>query len=121
MKISKEVIACCYYYAEKVYGRQIERTNATNLIFNEVEMNQGSAGDYIEAFRSMMNGERYTRTINTEATRYYLENIEKDFGFDQLKIALKAVELHTEYYGNLGRGHLRSIEKVVEEYKAIMY
>lgn len=80
-------------------------------------MNQGSAGDYIEAFGSMMNGERYTRTINTEATRYYLENIKNDFGLDQLKIALKAVDLHTKYYGNLGRGHLRSIEKIVDEYK----
>lgn len=80
-------------------------------------MNQDSAGDYIEAFRLMMNGERYTRTINTEATRYYLENIKNDFGLDQLNIALKAVDLHTKYYGNLGRGHLRSIEKIDDEYK----
>jgi hypothetical protein len=117
MRITKEVIAQCYYYAKKVYHKQIDRTTATNNLYSELGMNQGSAGDYFEAFRLMMKGERYTRTINTEATRYYLENINKDYGFEQLKIALKAVNLHTEYYGNLGRGHLRSIEKVVDEYK----
>lgn len=65
----------------------------------------------------MMQGKKYTRTINTEATRYYLENIHKDYGVDQLRIALKAVEQHTDYYGKLGRGNLRSIEKLVNEYK----
>jgi hypothetical protein len=117
MKITKEIIVRCYYYAKKVYQRQIDRTTATNNLFSELGMNQGSAGDYIEAFGTMMNGERYTRTINTEATSYYLENIKNDYGLDQLKIALNAVDLHTKYYGNLGRGQLRSIEKVIDEYR----
>lgn len=116
MKITKEIIVRCYYYAKKVYSRQIDRTTATNNLYSELGMNQGSAADYIVAFGSMMNGERYTRTINTEATSYYLENIKNDYGLDQLKIALKAVDLHTKYYGNLGRGQLRSVEKVVDEY-----
>lgn len=117
MRITKEIIAQCYYYAKKVYHKQIDRTTATNNLYSELGMNQGSAGDYIEAFGSMMKGERYTRTINTDATRYYLENIKNDYGINQLKIALVAVNLHTQYYGNLGHGHLRSIEKVVNEYK----
>jgi hypothetical protein len=96
MKITKEKFARCYYYAKKVYQRQIDRTTATNNLFSELGMNQGSAGDYIVAFGAMMNGERYTRTINTKATRYYLENIKNDYGLTQLKIALKAVDLHTK-------------------------
>ncbi|MEH6945009.1 hypothetical protein [Bacillus sp. JJ722] len=62
-------------------------------------MNQGSAGDYIEAFCSMMNGERYTRTINTDATKYYLDHIKNDYGLNHLNKALEAVNLHTQYYG----------------------
>jgi FAD synthase len=116
MKIHKEIISRCYYYAKKVYHKQIDKTTATNNLYKEVGMNQGSAGDYIEAFCSMMNGERYTRTINTEATKYYLDNIKNDYGYDQLKTAINAVKLHTKYYGGLGRGHLRSIEKVADEY-----
>jgi hypothetical protein len=117
VKINKEMIEKCYFYAKKVYHKQIDRTSATNSIYGEVGMHQGSANDYIGAFCSMMEGEEYKRTINTEATRYYLENINKDYGIDKLQIALTAVNKHTDYYGKQGRGNLRSIEKLVYEYK----
>lgn len=55
MKITKEKIVRCYYYAKKIYQRQIDRTTATNNLFSELGMNQGSAGDCIKAFGLMMN------------------------------------------------------------------
>ncbi|MBE2909030.1 hypothetical protein NSS60_04600 [Anoxybacillus sp. FSL W8-0382] len=117
MKITREMIEKSYDYAKEVYHKKIDKTSAANSLYREIGMHQGSAYHYIEAFCSMMQGKKYTRTINTEATRYYLENIHKDYGVDQLRIALKAVEQHTDYYGKLGRGNLRSIEKLVNEYK----
>jgi hypothetical protein len=65
----------------------------------------------------MMDGKEYRRTINTYATEYYLENIKKDFGTEALNRALKATEEHVKYYSTLGKGNLRSIEKIVQEYK----
>ncbi|MBB5326370.1 hypothetical protein HNQ34_003523 [Anoxybacillus tepidamans] len=117
MKITREMIEKSYEYAKKVYHKQIDKTSAANNLYKEVGMHQGSASHYIGAFCSMMQGEKYTRTINTEATRYYLENIHKDYGVEQLRIALKAVNQHIDYYGKLGKGKLRSIEKLLNEYK----
>ena len=117
MEITGDMIEACYLYAKKVYHNQIDKTTATNQLYSQMGMHQGSARDYIGAFCSMMNGERYTRTINTSATKYYLQNIGEDYGSSQLEIALRAVSLHTEYYGKLGNGRLKSIEKLVEGYK----
>lgn len=116
MKITKEMIQESYNYAKKVFHKQIDKTTATNNLFVQLGMHPGSAGDYIGAFISLMVGERYTRTINTTATQYYLEHIKKDYGADQLLIALSAIRQHTDYYGKLGKGRLRSIEKLVERY-----
>lgn len=68
----------------------------------------------------MMAGEEYRRTINTFATRYYLESIRNDFGIGAFNKALNAIEAHAKYYSTLGRGHLRSIEKIVKEYKGLV-
>ncbi|QRG66005.1 hypothetical protein [Brevibacillus choshinensis] len=111
------MITASYLYAKKVFHKQIDRTSATNSLYSEVGMHQGSANDYIGVFCSMMEGNGYKRTINAEATRYYLENIKIDYGFNQVQIALEAVSQHTIYYGKLGRGNLRSIEKIVKEFK----
>ncbi|OKP95019.1 hypothetical protein [Paenibacillus sp. P46E] len=116
MIITKEMIQASYGYAKQVFHKQLDKTTAVNNLFRQFGMHRGSAGDYIGAFCAMMSGDKYTRTINTEATWHYLENINKDYGPDQLKIALKAVKKHTEYYGNLGHGKLRSIEKLLESF-----
>lgn len=111
------MIQASYLYAKKVFHKQIDRTSATNCLNREVGMNQGSANDYIGVFCSMMEGNGYKRTINAEATRYYLESIYRDYGVSQLQKALLAVRTHTIYYGKLGRGNLKNIEKIVEEFK----
>lgn len=36
---------------KKVYQRQIDRTISTNNLLSKLGMDQGSAGNYIEAFR----------------------------------------------------------------------
>jgi hypothetical protein len=113
MRITKEMIQVSYIYAKQVFHKQIDKTTAANNLFGQLGMHQGSASDYIGAFCLMMEGERYTRTINTEATKYYLENIKKDYGPEKLQLALIAVSQHTDYYGKLGKGRLRSIEKLV--------
>ena len=82
-------------------------------------MNEGTAGDCIQNFLAMMNNERYTRTLTDKMTRFYLDNILSDYGVEALQGAVKSCRLHAEYYGGLGYGKLRYIEKIVEEYSAI--
>ncbi|MCP3028765.1 hypothetical protein [Halobacillus sp. A5] len=116
MSIDEHKIEGCYIYAKKYYHHQIDRIEATNSVYKYFGMNQGSANDYIQAFYCMMNGERYTRTINTKATKYFLEKIETEFGDNYLEQALVAVKKHTEYYGSVSKGRLRSIESLLKNY-----
>ncbi|QHI73087.1 hypothetical protein [Aminipila terrae] len=78
-------------------------------------MNVSSSGDYISSFLSMMEGQRYTRTFNSYATRYILENIKKDYGDKQFQKALEAVQEHGNYYNGLNNGNLRSIQNIINE------
>ena len=114
--ITNEMIVLCYAYAKKIYNREIEEKQAVDKINRIENMNPGSAKDYITAFFRMIEGEKYIRTINIKATKYYLENIRKDFGENTLNNAIKSVEKHIAYYEN-GHGSLKSIKQLLVQYK----
>ena len=116
-KINDVMIKASYDYAKRVYRNEIEFSKALDLISTTTQMDRGSALAYVTSFRAMMDGQEYHRTMNTAATQYYLENILKDYGLNQLVTALVAVDLHTKYYSNLKHGSLRSIERLVKDYK----
>ena len=82
-------------------------------------MNAGSAGDYISNFLAMMNGEKYTRTLNEYSTRFFLDHILEDYGQSALQRAAAACKMHAEYYASLGHGRLMYVERLVEEYTSI--
>jgi 5-methylcytosine-specific restriction protein A len=115
-KITTKMTQVAYEFSKNVYQGLVERDKALNELENTYGMNRGSASDYIQGFRSMMAGEGYKRTFNTEATDYFLDNIRNDFGFIALKTALDSVEKHIEYYTNLDKGNLNSVRKVFEKH-----
>jgi hypothetical protein len=114
--ITSEMVAYAYDVSKKVFEGKLGRTEGRDEIADRVNMNSGSAGDYISAFYAMMNGERYTRTLNEYSTRYFLKAIYEDYGELALKKAIDACRKHATYYAALGRGRLAYVEKIVEEY-----
>ncbi len=114
--ITNEMVSYAYEISKKVFEGALSRTEGRDQITNQVNMNPGSAGDYISAFYSMMEGERYTRTLNEYSTRYFLESILEDYGEEGLEKAVIASSKHATYYAALGRGRLAYVEKIVEEY-----
>ncbi|HBL16386.1 MAG TPA: hypothetical protein DD417_06415 [Elusimicrobia bacterium] len=83
-------------------------------------MNSGSAADCINNLKHMLEGERYTRTLNFYATRYYLTNIRSDFGVDALRRACAALELHLDYYDSLGHGRQVKLRKLLKDQLATL-
>jgi 5-methylcytosine-specific restriction protein A len=120
MEITNEMIKLVYYYSNRVYNNEINREDALDLIEKEIGMNRNSAGDYINNFTMMMNGKRYTRTNNTFATDYFLENILNDYGEIYLHNALQAVKKHITYYEELRDVKLREIRKLHKEYSILL-
>lgn len=115
VKITNEMTHRAYEIVKMVYQGSLTRNEAKYKIADETDMNAGSAGDYVTNFLAMMDGQRYTRTLNTYATRYILENIRRDYGDDQFQKALESTKEHVKYYNGLKNGTLNSIQNVIDE------
>lgn len=116
-KITEEMVEVAYLYAMKVYSGEMTRSEGKAEIVKITGMNGGSAQDFITDFLAMMEGKEYHRTMSNLGTSYFLENIEKDFGIDALKLALEATEKHIKYYNSLGYGQLKAKEEIVKKYR----
>ena len=115
--ITKDQIAAAYTLAKDVYHGKTPLTTAIKELENRQGMNYASASDYVNNFAKMMAGEVYQRTLNLEATEYYLENILKDYGPDALAKALEAAEKHVDYYDGLGNAKQVKTRALVEDFK----
>lgn len=115
--ITSEMVGDAYEVAKKVFNGELGRTEGRDEIVDRVNMNSGSAGDFISAFYAMMNGERYTRTLNEYSTRYFLEHIKEDYGSPGLQKALEACQKHATYYASFGKGRLAYVERMIAEYE----
>ena len=120
MKITTEMTELAYEAAKDVFHGRSNRNDALDYLEKECGMNRGSANEYIGSFKKMMEGERYTRTYNTEATDYFLTKIYQDYGSGALGNALKAANEHVDYYESLGRGNLNSIRTVISRHEKIL-
>jgi hypothetical protein len=100
MPITGNMIEQVYQYARRIYHGGITRETAAAELCGDHQWNEASAKDYITAYCQMRNGGEYKRTINGEATEYFLQHICNEDGYDALQTALRAVEAHLAYQGN---------------------
>lgn len=118
MKISADFFPLAYSTSKDVYeGKQ--SYNEGKMFLTSKGMNSNSAADYINDFKYMMDGVKFTRTLNAPSIEYFLEQIYKDFGTLKLSTALSALEAHIEYYESFGKGKLHKVRAIYEKYLKI--
>jgi hypothetical protein len=100
-RITIDMIEQVYLYAQRIYGGEITHEDAVTDLCREHQWNETSADYYITAYLQMRNGEEFKRTINAEATEYFLQHIYNEEGYDALQTALRAVDAHLAYQGNI--------------------
>ncbi len=116
-KITLDVIKEIYPLAKNVYEGDIKLDDALNEL--EKTMYRGSALMYVNIFKAMREGESYTRTMNTTATRYFLEQIFENYQEEGLKLALNALNAHIKYFeGHIGEGKMKTTRKIRNEFSA---
>ncbi len=118
--ISDEMVKQSYTFADKYFNGLILRQEAIDTLHNKYGMDRGSAGDYINIYCAMRNGIQYKRTMNKNATEYFLQEILNYYGKAELCEALQAVKLHLKYYESLGHGNLPSIRDVIAKYTRLV-
>jgi len=116
-KIGIDEIKAAYSLATLVARGELTDLEAASELQEKHGMNFSSAWAYLRKRRQMLAGEKYTRTMNIAATRYFLERILADEGDDGLKTALSSVRKHIAYYAEQGKSSLPSIMALVEEFQ----
>lgn len=117
ISITNHMIQTSYEYAKKLYHKEIQQSQALNKIVEMSGMVRGSALAYINNFGKMMIGEEYHRTMNEDATDFFLSNIYKDYGEDKLRLALWSVKLHVKYYSKQRNVNLVGIISIAEGFE----
>ena len=79
-------------------------------------MDRNSAVDYIHNYQNLIQGKRFTRTTNAEATRYYLEMILQEDGREKLLNALSSLRQHIDYYETVGNASVVKRKEIYEEF-----
>jgi len=117
-KITQEMIHTVYSIAKEIYENEISQKEALEIIKFINGMNANSANGYIHNYRCMIEGRRFTRTNNADATDYYLKRIFQDGGEKKLRNALSALKQHIEYYESKRKIRLNKQRKVYKKHLA---
>lgn len=78
------------------------------------------AQDLINVYRAMRLGRCYHRTINVEATNYFLRQLFEDGGATFLSPAIDATHQHIDYYEKLQKLTLHRKRKVVADLEHLL-
>lgn len=114
-------IQAAYDQAQRVWNGLKSEASAKSHLVETMGMNPASASDYIRNLSQMLRGIEYHRTLNLVATRYYFDQILKDFGASALEKAIISTDAHLDYYESLPNGASRpSFRRLCEEYRALL-
>ena len=120
MAITPAMTRAAYLASKEVYEGKKSRRDAVDHLENDLKMDRNSASNYINNFKKMMAGGRYTWTQNEYATDYYLTQILDDYGVAKLANAIQAVKEHINYYENLENTSMDSIRRVISLHEKIL-
>ncbi|AXT50367.1 hypothetical protein D1818_05815 [Aquimarina sp. BL5] len=119
MKVTKELVHVAYEVAVNVYQGKLTRKEGIDKIAGNGRMNSNSAADYIHNLKRLLDGEKFTRTLNSYSMDYYLKNIHLNYGKRGISNALKALKLHITYYENLQKITMHSMREIFLKYDKI--
>ena len=118
-KITLDVVKEIYPKAKDVYEGRIELNDALDYL--EKKLHRGSALMYINVFKAMRQGESYTRTMNTAATGYFLDQIRKDYPEEGLELALKALNANIIYFERfIGEGKMKTVREIRDKFTGML-
>jgi 5-methylcytosine-specific restriction protein A len=118
-RITTEQIEKAFELGVQSFDNNIRVSKIKSELVNDFDMNPSSAQGYIETVGELLTGHCYTRTINTQATEYYLSQIHQRYPLTSLKLATEAVRKHLDYYLTTKSSLQEPIRKIYEKYAVI--
>lgn len=115
-RITLEQIKRAFELGIEAYETNTSPSRLKHILTDELSMTASSAHGYIETVPHLMSCHCYTRTINAQATEYYLEQIAQRYDIQALKSAVEAVRKHLDYYLSASNNPQHTIRKIYEKY-----
>lgn len=119
MKIPNEIIPSAYSTAKKVYENKLTQKEAKDYLSSNFKVTYGSTGDYYIFFRYLIDGKGSFRKLNAPTMDYFIEQIAKDYGTEQLKKSLDAFLNLIKYYEGLKKSKSKSMRAIYEKYSTL--
>lgn len=108
-----------YEIGKKIYQKKISRIEGLKVL-TELGMKNSSANYYIYNYIYFITGERFTGTINSYATDYYLRKILEEKGNVGLETALLSLSQHLDYYENKSNASVKKRREIYDRYFALI-
>jgi len=115
-KITQAMIEKSYELGKAVCSGKIDMGDAIDEL-KTLGMDSGSARDYFINLKKMLEGKKFTRTMNTATFEYFLTCMQQDYDAKTFAKVLTSAESHVDYYDGLGNGKLRSVRNVIKRFK----
>jgi len=116
MKIENYLVPLAYEISKKVFEGKMKLKEGKQIIVGENKMNPNSAADYINNFKYLLQGKRFTRTLNYFSMDYFLSNIYRDYGRMGLSNSINALKKHKDYYEGQQNVTMRKMRQLVNKY-----
>lgn len=117
-KTKKEIFVIAYEESNKLYKGIIDEDRA----IRNIELSGWKRVNAIftfSIFNALMEGRAYKRKMPILQTDIFLNNIFNDYGKEGLKVALKSVKEHLDYYDDKYGVKQEGIKVLYEKYSSI--
>ncbi|MFV9482293.1 HNH endonuclease [Christiangramia sp. ASW11-125] len=102
--------------SKEVYEQKISKSEGVNQLVEELNFNRGSAQMIIgQIFPRLLDGEKFTRTLNIDLFDSFLKFIQEDYGNERLIKSLNALKMHIDYIKQKGDSKI-GLRKVYQRY-----
>jgi hypothetical protein len=116
MKIEENLIPYTYQESKRVFENKLSAKEASENINLNCGIKITSSMDYYYYFKFLMTGEGSCRVLSKFTQEYYLAEIEKDYGKEQLKKSLKAFYQLVEKLEKGNGSTKKSMRAIYEKY-----
>jgi 5-methylcytosine-specific restriction protein A len=103
-RITDSQVAAAYRIAEQVFDGESKTSRGIDVLVSEHGLNRATAGDFIIAFKHLLEGKVFHRAMSAVAMRYFMEQIFATRGRENQANAVNALYAHIDYY----EGHYKT-------------
>ncbi|MDF2188315.1 HNH endonuclease [Paraflavitalea sp. CAU 1676] len=118
-KLKDHYALYAFKIANDVYVKKLRHSEGKAILVSNYGFNSNTAGDLINDFRYLMEGESFERTLNAFYANCFLEHIHELYGKPHLQKAVISLTKHIAYYEGHYRKRLLKLREVLQMFYQI--